>query len=260
MDSSDTSPIRPAALQSLWTEVPDGVMHARTGANKPSPGTPIVVLVHGMNISSSYMVPTAVRLAPLCKVYAVDLPGYGRSYKPWPILDLPQLADALAIWMEALDLPKAHFAGNSFGCQILAEFAKRYPEWVDRLVFAGPTVDAAARTLWQQAFRMMRGSRLESASLRRLQVQAYRTMGLRRAWENIKLVLADRIEERLPLVQAPTLVVRGENDPIVPQRWAEEVARLLPHGELRVIQEGSHALNYSFPDQFVAVMKPFLRF
>jgi 2-hydroxy-6-oxonona-2,4-dienedioate hydrolase len=137
-------------LTSLWTKVPGGEMHVRTNLYPPPPEAPVVVLVHGMVISSSYMVPTAERLAPLCRVYAPDLPGYGQSYKPWPILLLPQLTDALAIWIDTVGIPKAHLVGNSFGCQIIAEFALRYPDQVDRIVFQGPTVDPQARTLSQQ--------------------------------------------------------------------------------------------------------------
>jgi hypothetical protein len=44
----------------------------------------------------------------------------------------------------------------------------------------------------------------------------------------MQLVLADKIEEKLPYVQAPTLVVRGGNDPLVPQ-----LAEFLAHTEGR---------------------------
>lgn len=141
-------------LTSEWTRVPGGMMHSRTNFYSPPPDAPVVVLVHGMVISSSYMVPTAEHLAPLCRVYAPELPGYGQSYKPWPILLLPQLADALAIWMDMLGISKAHLVGNSFGCQIIVEFALRHPERIDRIVLQGPTVNPQARTLRQQLFLM----------------------------------------------------------------------------------------------------------
>jgi 2-hydroxy-6-oxonona-2,4-dienedioate hydrolase len=82
---------------------------------------------------------------------------------------------------------------------------------------------------------------------------------MRRAWRTLKLVIADKIEEKLPRIQAPTLVVRGAKDPVVPQRWAEEVARLLPKGQLIVIPGCPHTLNYSAPLEFVRVMRLFLQ-
>jgi pimeloyl-ACP methyl ester carboxylesterase len=62
----------------------------------------VVVLVHGIGVSSRYMTPIAIELAATCKVYAPDLPGFGLSAKPSRILDVPALADALAAWMRAL--------------------------------------------------------------------------------------------------------------------------------------------------------------
>jgi pimeloyl-ACP methyl ester carboxylesterase len=223
-----------------------------------SPTAPTVVLVHGLVISSRYMVPTAEQLAYLCRVYAVDLPGYGKSYEPKTVLSLSELADALAGWMTVLGLAKAHLVANSFGCQILAEFALRHPERVDRLVFQGPTIDPAARSLVRQLLRLMANSRREHPSLGRITLVDYRKAGLRRAWATIKMALADPIEAKLPAIQAPTLVVRGEKDPVVPQGWAEKAARLLPRGELRVVADAAHTLNYSAPEKFVAAILPFL--
>jgi pimeloyl-ACP methyl ester carboxylesterase len=105
----------------------------------------------------------------------------------------------------------------------------------------------------------MINSRREERSLARITFADYRAAGLRRAWETVKMALADRIEEKLPYIQAPALVVRGENDPVVPQDWAERVARLLPRGELCVIRDAAHTLNYSAPEQFAAAIRPFLR-
>ena len=56
----------------------------------------------------------------------------------------------------------------------------------------------------------------------------------------------------------PTLVVRGERDPIVPQYWAEEVARILPRGRLAVVPEAGHALNYSRPHDLARLVRAYL--
>ena len=88
-------------LTSLWARVGGLRVHALAAADPP-PSSPVVVLVHGIVISSRYMVPTAELLAPLCRVYAVDLPGYGRSDKPPRVLCVPELARALADWIEVI--------------------------------------------------------------------------------------------------------------------------------------------------------------
>ena len=52
--------------------------------------------------------------------------------------------------------------------------------------------------------------------------------------------------------------MRGSNDPIVPQRWAEEATRLLPQGRLAVVPGAFHTVNFSSPLELVRVMVPFL--
>ena len=60
--------------------------------------------------------------------------------------------------------------------------------------------------------------------------------------------LADRIEERLPLITQPALVVRGERDGFVGQTWAQTAAALLPRGQLAVVPRQPHAVHYTRPD------------
>jgi 2-hydroxy-6-oxonona-2,4-dienedioate hydrolase len=254
---------RPAAvdprrqLRRLWTDTAAGRMHARVGGDGIS-GTP-VVLVHGMVISGRYMVPTAEELAPLCPVYAIDLPGYGDSVKPSAIFSLPELADALAAWMDAMRFPSAHLVANSFGCQVLAEFALRHAARVDRLVFQGPTVDPMARTVLEQLRRLLRNTPSEASGLGWITAVDYVKAGMRRIRATMRMAIEDRIEDKLPGIAAPTLVVRGGKDPLVPQEWAEEVVRLLPKGELRVLPGLGHTINYTAPKEFVTAMRPFLR-
>jgi pimeloyl-ACP methyl ester carboxylesterase len=244
------------ALKRVWVDTAAGVMHARVGGDDQA-GKP-VVLVHGLVISGRYMVPTALELAPLCPVYAIDLPGYGDSAKPRAMLGLTELADALAAWMDAMRFPSAHLVANSFGCQILAEFALRHVHRVDRLVFQGPTIDPEARTVRQQLARLIRNSSSEGPGLGWISFVDYVKAGTRRIRFTIRMAMKDRIEDKLPGIAAPTLVVRGGNDPIVPQRWAEEVVRRLPRGELRVLPGLGHTINYTAPKEFTTVMRPFL--
>jgi pimeloyl-ACP methyl ester carboxylesterase len=68
---------------------------------------------------------TLRRLAPAFRVWAPDLPGFGDSDRPRRALDLAELADALAGWMDAVDLPRAALLGNSLGCQVIGHLANR---------------------------------------------------------------------------------------------------------------------------------------
>ena len=81
---------------------------------------------------------------------------------------------------------------------------------------------------------------------------------MRRIRATIRMAIEDRIEDKLPGIAVPNLVVRGGKDPLVPQSWAEEVVRRLPRGELRVLPGLGHTINYTAPKEFVATLRPFL--
>lgn len=231
-------------------------MHARVGVR--SDRSKPLVLVHGIGVSSRYMGPTIERLAPHYRVYAPDLPGFGRSYKPPRTLNIGELADSLAAWMEAVDLRSAALLANSFGCQVVAEFAVRYPRRVERAVLQGPTVDPAARSAHQQISRWLRNGPKDPPSHVLNIARDYRDCGTRRLLRTFRYMLEDRIEEKLPRVRVPALVVRGSRDPIVPQRWAEEASALLPDGRLVVVPGVGHTMTYAAPLELSRVVRPFL--
>src|SRR5215207_5694144 len=233
-------------------------MHARVSKGAASEGHLVVVLVHGLVVSGRYMVPTAERLAPHRPVYVPDLPGFGKSDSPPHSLDIAGLSDSLAAWMRVVGLERAVLVGNSFGCQIVADFAVRYPDLVERVVLQGPTVDPRGRTAFRLTARWLLDSIREAPSMGPIMVRDYLDAGLRRAVQTFRYMLADRIEEKLPHVRVPALVVRGSRDPIVPQRWAEEAARLLPEGWLVVMPGVAHTANYDAPSEFSRVVLAFL--
>ncbi len=77
----------------------------------------MVVLVHGLVISSRYVEPLARALADNgYRVLAPDLPGYGESATGTPrrVLSVEQLADVLDLWLSACAIDKATFIGDSF--------------------------------------------------------------------------------------------------------------------------------------------------
>jgi pimeloyl-ACP methyl ester carboxylesterase len=104
-----------------------------------------VVLVHGLLVSSRYLLPTAHALAPRWRVHAPDLPGYAKSGRPPRALDVPGLSDTLAGYLDVVTIPRAAVVASSFGCQVATDFAVRHPQRVERLVLLGPTVDPGSR-------------------------------------------------------------------------------------------------------------------
>ena len=74
----------------------------------------------------------------------------------------------------------------------------------------------------------------------------------------LRFMLRNPIEQKLPQVTAPTMLIRGENDPLVPQGWFEEVARLVNARQTSVIPRWGHAVNHSAARQLVDEISPFL--
>lgn len=231
---------------------------ARTHEQPPPAGALDVVLVHGLGMSGRSMLPTLRRLAPDFHVWAPDLPGFGDSARPRRALDLAELADALAGWMDAVDLPRAAMLGNSLGCQIIGHLATRSPARLTRAVLVGPTRDPQARNPLRQAGRLLLDAPREAPSLIPLATSDYVRAGPVRMWRTLRDALDARVEQRAPHVHVPVLVVRGQHDPIVPQRWAQQLTDLLPDGHLLVIPGAAHAVNYSAPAALVDAVRPFL--
>ena len=244
-------------IAELWTRVRGLRTHARA-AGLQHDETPIV-LVHGLGVSSRYMLPTLRALAFHAPVLAPDLPGYGRSDTPARPLSVRGLANALGEWLDAMQIERATLLGNSMGCQIAVDLAAREPERVCALVLVGPTVDGHARGWVRQGARLALDSALEPPALLGIIALDYAVFGPRRFLATATSALADPIEGKLPFVQAPTLVVRGSRDKIVSQRWAEETAALAPLGRLVVVPGAAHAVNFNAPEPLRAEVLAFLR-
>lgn len=70
--------------------------------------------------------------------------------------------------------------------------------------------------------------------------------------------LRDHAEEVLPQVGAPTLVVRGEHDALVPLDWAQRVTRLLPEARLVAWPAAAHMVPCAAPEEFGGLVEDFL--
>ncbi len=232
-------------------------MVARLAGND-DPQRPPIVLVHGLSMSSRYMMPTARLLADEFAVYVPDLPGFGRSAKPPQAFNTVELSDHLYAWMQECGLATATFVGNSFGCQVIVDLALRYPAAVKRAILTGPTGDPTRCTVGKQVMLAAADAIFsEPPSLIWVGLQDYLAAGPWRTLRTLRHLLDDVIEEKLPDITAPMLIVRGSKDHIVSHAWADQAARILPQGRLETLVGASHAVNYSAADALVRVIREF---
>lgn len=248
-----------ARFRGLTVEVRGIAVYAVASA-EPLPATaPIVVLVHGLGLSHRYMMPVARALAAEgCRVYGPDLPGFGSSGHPPHVLDVPGLADALAAWMEGTGLEGVALLGNSFGCQIIADMVARHPKRVERAVLQGPTTPSGKRTWLQQFVYWRQNAPYNPPEMDTVAYDDYQRCGYWRLWQTFRASLRDRIEDKLPHISVPVLVVRGASDPICHADWASEIAHRLPLGQLAEIPAVAHTLCYTAPVELASVAKTFI--
>jgi 2-hydroxy-6-oxonona-2,4-dienedioate hydrolase len=248
-------------LRSVWNDV-DGIrVHARVSTRDfPRDRTPIV-FVHGLGASARYMEPTMQLLARTHPVAGLDFPGFGRSDNPTHTLALPELSHVLARWLAVRQLPPGILVGNSFGCQIIVDCVRRNVHCATGLVLNAPTMDPAHRTTFGQLIRVIADIPREPMSLAVIVARDYLRAGPVRLIRTLRFALADRIEEKLPRIGLPTVVVCGARDPVVTVEWADQVARLtgrdLPDAAgatLKVLDDAAHALPYDHPETFGALI------
>lgn len=233
-------------------------LHVETWLDEAPPGAPRVVLVHGLGVSHRYFRPLAACLAPRARVYAPDLPGFGRSPGPARALDVAGLADALARALEARGIGAATCVGNSLGCQVVAELAAREPARVSRAVLVGPTVDPSGASAAAQLLRLVRDVPLEPPALIPVVAADYLACGPSRLWATFRHALGHRMTDALARVQAPTLVVRGSRDPLVSRAWAEAAVRLVPAGRLVEVPGTAHAAHFAAPRRLARLICAFV--
>ena len=113
-----------------------------------------MLLLHGFPSSARTFRDIVPELSQAAYVIAPDLPGFGGSENPQEVLDVPELADSLAAWMPAIGLEQGSFLGNSFGCQVIADLAARYPGRVEKAILQGPTTPPEERSWFWQLVRL----------------------------------------------------------------------------------------------------------
>lgn len=248
----------PGSLRSTYTSVDGLRMHSLVSVERAPVDAPALVLVHGSGLSGQYMIPTARELTDAFRVYIPDIPGYGDSDDPGRILNVPEMADWLDAWMNAIGLAQASFLGNSFGCQVIADLAARHPQRVERALLQGPTTPPDERSAFWQFIRWRQNNAYNPDWLGDVTEDDYEKAGLWRLYRSFIYQVTDRIEDKAPLIEAPVLIIRGENDPIAHQRFCDQLVSLLPDGRLHIIPEVAHTLVVTAPVELARATRDFV--
>jgi len=231
------------------------VFYRTAGVERP--GTLPLVLIHGLGVSSDYW----ARLLPLPstrrRVYALELPGFGRTEDPASIPAAAELARAVWDWTEELGLPRVHLFAHSQGAQVASELADAHPTRVASLTLAGAMRGERDPNLVVLVLRLLRDLPREEFSLLRVAAPAYLRAGLLRMLGTNHLLKHEDTILTLERVQIPTLILRGDRDPVV-TRIA--VAEMVATGCARsvTIPHAPHALHWSRPRDVARLTNTFV--
>ncbi len=212
---------------------------------------PAIVFIHGTGGSGKVWFNQLRRFEADYRVLAPDLPGYGRTPLPDFIRSVDDYPAFVLALLDALGLSQAILVGNSMGGRVALQLALDHPERVAGLVLINssglklpgiPTVNVRetdpadfAAKLFYRAPGDSRAALAERFVDTPEQQQARQTM-LRLTAGPLRHDMQDRLGEIL----APTLVIWGEGDRIIPPVYANTFAAAIPEARLAMIERAGH--------------------
>lgn len=248
-------------------------------------GETTILFIHGLGSYLKAWVKNIEVLKNHYRCIAIDLPGYGKSSKDPHSGMMSFYANIISDLIDQLKLRNVVLAGHSMGGQIALMFAINYPDKVDRLILAAPAGFEEFHRGQKQWFReVMTVDGVYKTTVEQIQTNlAYNFYNLP---PDAEFMITDRIAMRtaadfeaycyavvrsvngmvdepvldlLPTIKHPTLILFGEYDNLIPNRFLNpgrtlDVAlkghRLMPNSKLVMIPDCGHFLQFEKADVF----------
>lgn len=244
-----------------------------------------ILLIHGFlssTFSWRFLFPL---LSPYFTVYAVDLPGFGRSDKGrhYPYT-LTAYAKSIHNFIQAEGIQTLTLMAHSMGGQVALRLAKLAPENVDRLVLIASSGYLPAAKRWHKLLlrlpfsysivpRLITKKRVDQQlnavyyNLKNIDIaetyEGYLTPLRDPAFPRALFKFArsresDLSSDMLQQIEQPTLLIWGRYDRIIPLRIGERLLQDLPDARLEVIEEAGHVPMEEKPLDVMHRIAPFL--
>jgi len=255
-------------------------------------GSPLL-LIHGLGASCQYWRYNVRSLSEGCRIYAFDLPGFGRSDKKIDDYSLHFAGEFVAAFLDSQGVERASLVGNSLGGVVSLQFAVQYPQHLDKLVLVSSAGLASELPL---SFRLLTipllgefiawawgtrpGTKLtlrsivyhtrvikdefvnEMAELARLPGAKETLLSVARTGIDLRgqnMVLLEPLLQRLPEIDAPTLIIWGAQDPIIPVAHAHIAHQMIRNSQLHIFDRCGHLPQIEKPEEFNRLVLDFLR-
>lgn len=217
-----------------------------------------VVLVHGLSGSARWWDMTVPALAARYRVYLVDLPGFGSMRRAKGGFVLSEAAGWLSSWMEAVGLERVHLVGHSMGGYISVVLAARRPDLLDRLVLVAPAGVPTGRSMFGYLLPLLRvGLYMAPGFLSVLLRDALRT-GPLTLLGAAREILAEDVRKYLRGIEAPTLLIWGRQDTLVPPSGGDVMREEIPSSRLLVLEGAGHVPMFERSAETNAAILAFL--
>jgi pimeloyl-ACP methyl ester carboxylesterase len=240
------------------------VAYRREGEGEPT------LFFHGAGFTRMWL-PFHAALARELDLIAPEHPGYGETEMPDWLDGFDDLVIHYDDFLDALGLDSVHLIGYSLGGWIASEFAVFHPERLRSLTLMTP---AGLRILGkpipnpygmppEQFFALIFNDPTHMAdylpdfeNLDEIVHQFGEGAALARLAWNPQYDL--KLERRLARVTCPSLVVKAENDRLVPGEMADRYAELLPDSRIETVPGTGHALAYEQPEATARTIAGFI--
>lgn len=215
-----------------------------------------VILLHGWGAEGNTFRQVIEKLSDSYQVYVLDLPGFGLSEIPPDAWDATDYAEMLYEFCDKLNIGKAHLLGHSYGGRISIVIAAEQPDMVDKLILVDSAGIIPKRTLKYyikicvaKTGRLMRnccsfGNRFADSIINRVASTDYQNAGPMR--QTLVKSVNQNLRPLLQKIQAPTLLIWGENDTDTPISFGKIMEDEIPEAQLIILKDAGH---YSFLDQ-----------
>ena len=217
-----------------------------------------VVLLHGGLGNSAHFAFQLPALVDKFQVIAIDSRGQGRSTKgKLPITYDRMAADVIAV-LDKLDIRRASVVGWSDGGEVALKLGIGFADRVNRLFVFGANYSAEgskprsgpSSTFSTYAARCRRDyQRLRTGVPYQVLVDALLPL-----WRNPTGIT----REQLRGIQAPVMMAGGQYDEVIAMEQIEEMAELIPNGQLKVFDDASHFALWQDPESFNSAVVEFL--
>ena len=245
-------------------------------------GPPLLLLHGGIDDSRSWRWQVE-GLSDEFRVLAWDAPGCGQSSEPPVGWRMPEYADCLEAWLDAMGIERPNLVGLSWGSTLALELYRRHPRVPRSLVLASAYAGWAGSLPPEEVAARLEGV-LAAADLPREEILKGWPGLLSRAAspeliEELTLIWADNagsvhptgyramaysmaeadLRDVLPRIDIPVLLLYGELDQRSPFRIAEGLRDRIPSAQLVVIPGVGHVCNAEASKEFNAHVRRFLR-